>query len=449
MQKLDITKYPDQEVRTARDVFTAKLRKICAKLDASSSQVVKCKDWFTGDEIYVAAKARGLWVFGSYARGSLTCGDLDLVLQLDYDRACPRRSALNKAFVGVHPHVRVYHGTPEENDTTLKLSDAILIWEPGMDWSAALEQIEAVPSAGRFSRAGDALPLRSEQDGLGLGPREDLVEMHEKGILRWRFVPLSAIDQVVTAGETRWGGPSESWVLQCFGDQSAMKRKLLPVILGFARELAAQYCPGRQIEWDVDRDIRLDTIAIQVGTLNPYALSLDSYDKTAIAFIPALSTRGPNGFWFIERGPNHPLVKELAGVHIWAHADKDGNLSEASSSVGWSNDRPAAECTTLDVYTSEQEAQEYADMYYDDDEEDDRDLYRKIPLRVEGAELLQVLARVDGLMPTGYGVIPLSYLGQRYCVAAEEDASLPSPKALAAKLHALLEQGDANEALAA
>lgn len=445
MQPLDITKYPDQEERIARDSFTAKLRKICAKLDACASQVVTCKDAFTGDDVTVAAQARGLWVFGSYARGALTCGDLDLILQLDYARACPRRSALTKAFVGTHPQVRVYHGTPEQNDTTLELPDAILTWEPGMDWAAALERIEANPSAGRFARTGDALPFRSEQDGLSLSQREDLADMHKKGILSWRFVPLSAIPQEFTPYEDPCGRCDEAWVLKSFGDQSAMKQKLAPVILGFARQLAAQHCPGHGIGWGDDRNIRLDTIDIQVGTLNPYALALDSYDQTAVAFIPALSTRGPNGFWFIERGPNHPLVQALADVQVWVHAYENGDLTRATYSTLGNSERPSVECDALEVYSSQQEAQEYADMYNENEDEDDQAEYRKSPRILGGAELLRELARADAVMSTSDDAIALTYPGQRYCVAEDTDAAIPGPRALAAKLRALLEKSDSEE----
>lgn len=436
MQKLDITKYPDQEVRTSRDVFTAKLRKICAKLDAGSEQVVTCKDQLNGADVVVAAKAKSLWVFGSYARGALTCGDLDLILQLEYAGALPRRPALNKAFVGVHPQVRVYHGTPGENDTYLKLSDAILIWEPGMDWAAALASIETNPNAGRFARAGDVLPFRSEQDGLNLEQREMLAEMHEKGIFNWRFIPLSTVPQVLTPSEVQTSEPREAWVLQCYGDRSAMRKTLLPVVLGFARQLAEQYCPGAKVQCGSGEEIRVGGIQLQVGSLNLQTETLSSYDTTAVAFIPALSTRGPNGFWLIERGPNHPLVKALAGAQAWVHVDAQGELCLVNS-VTFAEAGLEREAVLLEVFSSQQEAQEWANQLYEDDDHPDRDAFRSYPMLIEGQELLQAISGADVVQPYSDAHIPLTRRGERFC-EGDEAVSRPKAAQLATKLRALL-----------
>jgi UTP:GlnB (protein PII) uridylyltransferase len=67
--------------RLARDVFTKKLAKMCARLDEASARSIAYKDLFKNPQpsrIEVVA----LWVVGSYARGALLCGDLDVVFEV-------------------------------------------------------------------------------------------------------------------------------------------------------------------------------------------------------------------------------------------------------------------------------------------------------------------------------------------------------------------------------
>jgi hypothetical protein len=61
-----------------------------------------------------------LWVVGSYAQRAPTCGDLDLLLDLEVieESMLPIQKLLRQA-VGVFPDVRYNHGKREENGSRI------------------------------------------------------------------------------------------------------------------------------------------------------------------------------------------------------------------------------------------------------------------------------------------------------------------------------------------
>ncbi len=69
------------ERRLPRDHFTRVLARICGRLDNSYASQVRWTDSFFKEVHHSIVSARALWVVGSYARGALDCGDLDLVME--------------------------------------------------------------------------------------------------------------------------------------------------------------------------------------------------------------------------------------------------------------------------------------------------------------------------------------------------------------------------------
>ena len=79
------------ENRQPREKFTALLMRMCERLDACASFEIHNNDkylrWAIEAKELDAASAREqvlitrMWVVGSYARGMLTCGDLDVLLE--------------------------------------------------------------------------------------------------------------------------------------------------------------------------------------------------------------------------------------------------------------------------------------------------------------------------------------------------------------------------------
>lgn len=375
-------------------------------------------------------EAAGLWVVGSYARGALTCGDLDLVFEVKATSGPRPVRGAAKAFIGAPAGVRVYIGTPTENSSGTHFDEAVLVWKPGLDWEAALSGIPVDPTASRFARVGDQVPLRVEQHLLELPVIEDLVRLREQGVLSWRFVPLSAIPHTLEP-RNRW----EERTLRLFSEQSAMKRKLAPVVFSFARQLAAERSIGAQIELDSypGNFLKVGGVRIHVERLWLRADTLDELDCTGVAFIPALSTRGPNGFWLVERGPNHPVVQAFDGVRVWTHANADGTPCLITAGAQGAEGR-MVEAETFEVFESEQQAQQWADELYEDDDEEDRDERKLMPKLLEGAEVLEVLACVDAVTPHAGEEFATTRRGLAYCLVHGEEQEVLAPAEVAHRL---------------
>lgn len=89
------------ENRTPREKFTKALSRICGRLDDQASFEIEDRRALartlvsTGGLKQEDARERveitKLWVVGSYARGVLTCGDLDVLIQTRRCDGQPRR----------------------------------------------------------------------------------------------------------------------------------------------------------------------------------------------------------------------------------------------------------------------------------------------------------------------------------------------------------------------
>lgn len=420
MQPIDLKKFPDFEARTPRESFTARLRKLCAKLDGESTKVVSFKH-FHGAPRQAELSAKRLWVFGSYARGALTCGDLDLLMEVE-GRA-PRELA-RRAFIGPLVNVRTLFGTPEENITEKVIQEAVLVWEPGMDWETALRSIAVDPEAGRLARPTDALPFRHEQDGLPLDDREVLLELRNQGVLSWRFLPLSTLELHQEPEKSEKLHGDEDWVIGSYGQRSAEKRRLTPVLMGFARKIAQEKCPGARVEWGSNnRHIRVGGTLIQVGSFDIDLSELLRYSATGLAFIPPLSTRGPNGVWLIERGPSHPMVKAFAGVKAWVFKNQEGGVPLVyPRQVGV---RSSTGAKGLELFTTQLDAQRCANLLYQEDIGAGREARRCHAALIEGPELLESLARADLLFPSFIHAVPLTHRGETYLADHHDHTKMP------------------------
>lgn len=300
------SRYPDTEERTPREMFTAKLLKICSKLDSKNAETLTDTHWFRRQPIEGTVEVLSLWVVGSYARGALACGDLDLVAEIRTTGTAPRSNVMKRAFFGVHANVRIYWGTPADNTSGAVFEEAVRLWAPGHDWSTAILDLPIDATAGRFPRRSDALPLRTEQHTLPLETVEELTERLENGILKWRFIPLSELSRI-----PRKLSQEDERLYRVFCDRSVKKKQLAPLAFALATQLADVNMGREQLQLCSSEKalIRAGGVHVYAEQLTLAPDCLDSLGCCAVAFIPALSPRGPNGAWLIERGPNHPLVK--------------------------------------------------------------------------------------------------------------------------------------------
>jgi len=126
---LDVTRKLGERTRT-RSSLTLALQRIAARI---ASQQVYEVEW--SDRLFGAQSSRirveGLWVAGSYARGALDCGDLDVIAKVVSEQGIlPWGATISRILVGRAPDVRLYSGTPEKNSSGVSFPEARLVWSP-------------------------------------------------------------------------------------------------------------------------------------------------------------------------------------------------------------------------------------------------------------------------------------------------------------------------------
>jgi hypothetical protein len=161
--------------RIPRVVLTRRLERLLARVGATPERVVERKKSLVfGIDVRDPVRVRvdAIWVFWSYARGALACGDVDLIIQSHMEWAGPvtldGRPYLgsrllpgigkvispvigplrNIAFVDHHNYMS--GGTVLDGDQVAR--DVLLLWKPGLDWRSAPHGIPLDPIAGRAPR---------------------------------------------------------------------------------------------------------------------------------------------------------------------------------------------------------------------------------------------------------------------------------------------------------
>lgn len=177
--------------RYPRNHFTKILHRIFSRLDKCSIAEVEWFEYIIRRERQSSSiEVKKIWVFGSYARGALNCGDLDLIVEIAGGRQ-PPRSSVFRVFFRSAPDVHIYLGTPQKNGSGLEVTDSILIWDGKiLDWMSAIAGIRDNPEATHFSRAIDRLPFRAEQLQAYSDTLEEIVEAEKQGIIKWAMSAL-------------------------------------------------------------------------------------------------------------------------------------------------------------------------------------------------------------------------------------------------------------------
>lgn len=185
--------------RFPRERFTRALTTICERLDQRHDTVISYESpKSTPSYLFVSGHLRvsamEVLAFGSWARGSSDCADLDLLATIRSEwvgpitdiRGKPRArwarpgfDVGRKALMGSLPHVHVQDldwAKEQQETSAFKLEDAIAIWRPGSDWRSVIAAIQEDPSAGRAPRSTDQLALRLEQLAMDLREAESAIE---------------------------------------------------------------------------------------------------------------------------------------------------------------------------------------------------------------------------------------------------------------------------------
>src|ERR1700754_4518208 len=119
------------ERRRSRDSFTQALCRIAKRIADRPRYELQWNDELLHKQRRCQVSLGGLWVAGSYARGALDCGDLDLIVDLGAEAGKMTWTArISRSVIGHAPDVRLYIGTPEENSSGIAFPEARLVWSP-------------------------------------------------------------------------------------------------------------------------------------------------------------------------------------------------------------------------------------------------------------------------------------------------------------------------------
>jgi hypothetical protein len=398
-------------LRKARAFYTRALTRICERLDSRDTHEVTWKERMLQRTFQTVVRAESLWVVGSYARGALDCGDLDLVLQVTHVEGyrSPLSSFVSKA-LGRSPGVRFYEGDPENNSSHVSFPEAVHIWSKGKDWRRSIESIVVDPTAARLSRPTDEIPLRSEQLYGDVGDMEEVLARRTAGEIAWRFIPIDRTDVEPLPTPTE----DESRVLRLMSFRGKKTRELAPYVLRYVRDhrrpLYSRYNNRSGAE------LELEGTFIAMGRPRIAHAQLDTLEFSCVALVPHFSQRGPNGIWELRRGGKHPFEIRMKHTEAYIHTTPDG-LPSRICCVG----KFETECQLLGVFTTREQAEEAAL-----EEEQAFDLPLTVA-RIEGSSLLETLSYLDAielLTPDG-AMTPLFLTHAGAVVLADDDDGAP------------------------
>ncbi len=301
----------------------------------------------------------------------------------------PKITSLIREAWGSLARVRVYQGDPECNSTGDALKDATLLWSKGMDWKATLESIKPDPTAGRQARKSDLVPFRPEQIGMAGNEMEALVDLVDQGVLTWRFIPMDEITPI--SSENMLDPKHDPYIRRMVNSAGKQLQALAPYVLGFVQEHLDGEVAGMGWRDDLQhlqRSMKFNGTLIHAMTGPPPIRQLDDIATHRLALVTYLDKRGPNGFWLVERGPNHPLVKTFEKSSMWVIEEAPG---QPYMSMNINNHETA---TYLMAEKTEKGAQRYLK---DLNEGWDSDFEPLTARQVSGKELLDILALADAI----------------------------------------------------
>jgi predicted nucleotidyltransferase len=374
------------------------LHRMCEVLDGSDVRELAWKDEILRDEQTSRLRITSVWVVGSYAKGSLDCGDLDLVLAIESLQGyVPSARRIAKSFFGALPRVRCYDGTPEKNSSNVAFTDAVLVWMPGHDWRTALDEIKPDPTAGRAARDIDALQLRGEQLAMDVEDLRQLVGLRDDGRLAWQFHSMANADLEPLVDDDI--SEQEGELLECCNRWlSKQSRQLAPAIVRFLRMMDPSL---HAVEYLDQTSFLCGGIEFRLGRPAFRPAEFDRPNRWQVALVPHWSARGPNGILLLRRGLRHPLMLQLKGLRPFLSAEDDAGVLNATNEE---QDR----AKVLPLFTRREDAQEFEDGFLEEGE-------ASTPVRqiANQEELLRAFATVDVVEVDGVD-FPLTHGGLRY-----------------------------------
>lgn len=291
-----------------RDKFTEKLTRILSFVDSDS----------------LPARIQKVYVFGSYARGALEPGDLDLIViheraKPEYLAAAKRhfeeqdfgdleasvraqrkfRNELARSFRKPGERVQVLLSTDLSDfvhpGSRIKDSDLVLLWsESDRNWREKVAGILPDPAAGRAPRE-HLISLTRLRDHVGT--MEKVVQMIADGKLLLQRIPVESIDCQLSEENTRrlaWWGQGK-----VMGRESM---KLLPYAMWWLEKYGEKLLVHVRTEiWSEARTHRLELGRPSLSWMINVFRTSPAVKRQCL--IPHFKTKGPNELLDFTRGP--------------------------------------------------------------------------------------------------------------------------------------------------
>ncbi len=370
-----------EEKRRPRQSFTRALKNIADRIDSHITFEAEYYNSFLHKKERVVFRVNALWAFGSWAKGALDCGDLDLMADISMvEGFMPFESVIRRVLVKRARDVRLYIGTPEKNSSRAIIEDAILIWSPeNRDWKANIAGIKSNPAIKRFQRKTDIIPLRNEQLYAEIDAIEAVVDLREKGILDWSWVPFPEKEPEID----KWTSTSKK-AFERISNHSGVKTAtaMKHVINWFEKNEPIR-------TWKFDNDNRaafwINGKRIHVGRPCLDQFYIDHHSCSGIMLVPHITKRGPNGIWHIRRGKEHPLEKMFLRASGFTIVGSDGKPDIIEAISGWES------VNLIEMFRSCKDAEEFLEDISEDLTDD-----CKIG-KISSKDLLNAISCVDQL----------------------------------------------------
>ena len=394
------------EKRRQRTSFTHSLQRISERIDNASEFEVEWRDDIVRGKEKTIFRVKTLWAFGSWAKGALYCGDLDLIADVEViEGYLPMTPTLRRVLIKGARDVRLYVGTPEENNSGVPVEDAMLIWSVSdKNWKKNIADIKPNPATEKFARKIDAIPLRSEQLYDEVDYLEKLVDLKTEDSLDWIWVPISNLD----LDTTHWSDTAVSFYERLNGHSGKKTMEAMRFIIDW-------FEINDPIQtWNYDHSSRaaftINGNFVHVGHPPIDLRRLDHHSCSGLILVPHITKRGPNGIWKIHRGRKHSLERMFQDVSAYY--------------LKWKNQRPAVvqvhtdwrKINLIELFRKKIDAISFA---HEISEESAPEYYVS---EASGKELLRIISLID----------QVDIDGQAYAISLEgtwfDDEDFPRPK---------------------
>jgi len=314
--------------RYPRERFTLSLASLCERLDKKHRLEFDYRSprgSFLSIYGRVRVDVRVLWVFGSWARGALECGDLDVAVDLHDEwagghgwcaggravQALPGFEIARRAVLRAPPLIHILNAGDirkygPTGDFAVHPDTMMPIWLapdlsskektkfgvadfPHLHWSERIAAIKGDPSFRRAPRTCDALPLQVEQTAMSLREAESAVFARDQGLITWEFLPHGK-HRDDEAELTRAERELVPW-------HRTHDRAQITRVIAATRELRQQH--RKPLFWYGNR------CSIWHGMH-------EAWQSNCIVITPRWSAQGPNGSLVVTRGKLHSLEQTKA-----------------------------------------------------------------------------------------------------------------------------------------